>query len=100
MFLKTSLLRPVAVHKLSFSLGRLFFVNLMSSTIESRRKVQGMNTAVVTANTIEEPSDVDPIDEMRLRTWARKNYAPAAKRLRDWHPIILDEMVKKDREQL
>ena len=57
-----------------------------------------MNTAVVTENTIEEPSDVDPIDEMRLRTWARKNYAPAAKRARDWHPIILDEMTKKDRE--
>jgi hypothetical protein len=58
-----------------------------------------MNTAVVTENTLEQPSDVDPIDEMRLRTWARKNYAPAAKRRRDWHPIILDEMVKKDREQ-
>ena len=57
-----------------------------------------MNTAVVTENTLEQ-SDVDPIDEMRLRTWARKNYTPASKRRADWHPIILDEMVKKDREQ-
>ncbi len=58
-----------------------------------------MNSAVATAHTIDEPSDVDPIDEMRLRTWARKNYAPASKRPSDWHPIILDEMGKKDLEQ-
>lgn len=58
-----------------------------------------MNTAVAIANPVEETSDVDPIDEMRLRTWARKNYAPASKRQSDWHPIILDEMTKKDREQ-
>ena len=59
-----------------------------------------MNSAVATENPVEETSDVDPIDEMRLRTWARKNYAPATKRPRDWHPIILDEMGKKDREQM
>ncbi len=58
-----------------------------------------MNSAVLTADTAPHASDVDPIDEMRLRTWARKNYAPATKRRADWHPIILDEMVKKDREQ-
>jgi hypothetical protein len=59
-----------------------------------------MNTAVLTADTTQHQSDVDPIDEMRLRTWARKNYAPASKRPADWHPIILDEMGKKDREQV
>jgi len=58
-----------------------------------------MNTALAPEMTTEETSDVDPIDEMRLRTWARKNYAPASKRPADWHPIILDEMGKKDREQ-
>ena len=58
-----------------------------------------MNTAVLTAEPAQQQSDVDPIDEMRLRTWARKNYAPASKRRTDWHPIILDEMGKKDREQ-
>ncbi len=57
-----------------------------------------MNTAVATPNTLEDASDIDPIDEMRLRTWARKNYAPASERPSDWHPIILDEMGKKDRE--
>lgn len=58
-----------------------------------------MNSAVATADITEQQSDVDPIDEMRLRTWARKNYAPASKRRSDWHPIIIDEMAKKDREQ-
>ena len=43
-------------------------------------------------------SDVDPIEEMRLRTWARKNYAPAGERHTDWHPVILDEMIRKDEE--
>lgn len=72
----------------------------MSDDCESqRRKVPGMNTAVATANPVKETSDVDPIDEMRLRTWARKNYAPVSQRPNDWHPIILDEMTKKDREQ-
>jgi hypothetical protein len=59
-----------------------------------------MNTAVAIAEPAQQQSDVDPIDEMRLRTWARRNYAPASKRPTDWHPIILDEMVKKDREQV
>ena len=43
-------------------------------------------------------SSVDPIEEIRLRTWARKNYAPASEREENWHPIIHDEMVRKDEE--
>jgi hypothetical protein len=43
-------------------------------------------------------SDVDPIEEIRLRTWARKNYTPAHKRDDTLHPIILDEMKRKDEE--
>jgi hypothetical protein len=43
-------------------------------------------------------ADVDPVEEMRLRTWARKNYAPAEERDENWHPIVLDEMDRKDRE--
>lgn len=42
--------------------------------------------------------DVDPVEEMRLRTWARKNYAPAEERDENWHPIVLDEMDRKDQE--
>lgn len=43
-------------------------------------------------------SEVDPIEEIRLRTWARKNYTPARLRDENLHPIILDEMKRKDEE--
>jgi hypothetical protein len=44
-------------------------------------------------------ADIDPIEEIRLRTWARQNYAPVEERDASWHPIILDEMDKKDHEE-
>jgi hypothetical protein len=47
---------------------------------------------------VEVGSDVDPIEEIRLRTWARKNYTPAPQRDDTLHPIILDEMKRKDEE--
>ena len=43
-------------------------------------------------------TDVDPIEEIRLRTWARQNYTPPAEREENWNPIILDEMGRKDQE--
>ena len=42
--------------------------------------------------------DTDPVEEMRLRTWARRNYAPANQRDNSWHPVVLDEMRRKDGE--
>ena len=48
---------------------------------------------------IEGGLEVDPIEEIRLRTWARKNYAPMHKRDETLHPIILDEMKRKDEEK-
>jgi len=42
--------------------------------------------------------DVDLIEELRLRRWARENYVPAADRDAAWHPIILEEMSRKDVE--
>ncbi len=40
---------------------------------------------------------VDFIAELRLRQWARNNYIPAMVRQdSDWHPIVLDEMRRKD----
>jgi len=42
--------------------------------------------------------EVDAIEEIRLRTWARENYVPAEERDENWHPIVLDEMNSKDRE--
>lgn len=43
--------------------------------------------------------DIDLIEEMRLRTWARQHYAPTEERDHHWHPIILDEMRRKDSER-
>lgn len=43
-------------------------------------------------------TDVDLIEELRLRRWARENYVPADRRTADWPSVVLDEMVRKDRE--
>lgn len=42
--------------------------------------------------------DVDFIEELKLRRWARENYVPADKRDARWHPIVLEEMGRKDHE--
>ena len=42
--------------------------------------------------------DVDVIEEFRLRRWAREHYVPAELRDRAWHPIVLEEMRRKDGE--
>jgi hypothetical protein len=52
-----------------------------------------------TSAVLEQGVDVDPIEEMRLRAWARKHYTPADERDTDWHPVILDEMRRKDGER-
>jgi hypothetical protein len=43
--------------------------------------------------------DLDMIEELRLRRWARENYVPPEKRQRSWHPIVHEEMKKKDFEK-
>jgi len=43
-------------------------------------------------------TEPDLIEELRLRRWARKNYVPADERDAGWHPIILEEMRRKDGE--
>ncbi len=57
-----------------------------------------MNPALMMEMKTNEGTDVDPIEEIRLRTWARANYAPPAERQENWHPIILDEMGRKDQD--
>jgi hypothetical protein len=42
--------------------------------------------------------EVDFIEELRLRRWARENYVSRGKRANDWHPVVHDEMQRKDRE--
>ena len=58
-----------------------------------------MNIAAMIEIDAEQDSEVDAIEEIRLRTWARKNYSPADERDESLHPIVLDEMLRKDREQ-
>jgi hypothetical protein len=41
---------------------------------------------------------VDFIEELKLRRWARENYVAAGERDAGWHPIILEEMRRKDGE--
>lgn len=43
--------------------------------------------------------DVDFIEEIRFRTWARENYVVRDERDDSWHPVVLDEMRRKDREE-
>jgi hypothetical protein len=43
-------------------------------------------------------AEVDFIEELRLRRWARENYVPPREREQSWHPVVLDEMDKKDVE--
>ena len=43
-------------------------------------------------------AEVDFIEELRLRRWARENYVPPRDREQSWHPVVLDEMDKKDVE--
>jgi hypothetical protein len=44
-------------------------------------------------------TEVDFIEEIRLRRWARENYVPADERDDAWHPVILEEMHAKEIEQ-
>ncbi|HXG12692.1 MAG TPA: hypothetical protein VNK04_23240 [Gemmataceae bacterium] len=43
-------------------------------------------------------AELDLIEELRLRRWARENYVPRERRQTSWHPVVLDEMDRKDEE--
>jgi hypothetical protein len=43
-------------------------------------------------------SDVDIIKELRLRRWAREHYVAAEERSAKWHPVVLEEMARRDGE--
>jgi hypothetical protein len=42
--------------------------------------------------------EIDFIEELRLRRWARENYVPPSQRELSWHSVVLDEMARKDTE--
>ena len=43
--------------------------------------------------------EMDLIEELQLRRWARENYVPPEQRDGSWHPVVQDEMQKKDTEK-
>jgi hypothetical protein len=43
-------------------------------------------------------AELDFIEELRLRRWAREHYVPRDERKHTWHPVIHEEMEKKDLE--
>jgi hypothetical protein len=43
-------------------------------------------------------TELDFIEELRLRRWARENYVSRDRRELSWHPVILDEMSRKEDE--
>lgn len=45
-------------------------------------------------------AEIDLIEELRLRRWARENYVTEEHREPAWHPIVLEEMIRKDRDVL
>lgn len=55
---------------------------------------------VASFDALSDAGEIDLVEEMRLRTWARRNYVHAAHRDNGWHRIILDEMARVDDEPL
>ncbi len=45
-------------------------------------------------------TNIDLIRELRLRQLARGHYVHLESRSRSWHPIVLDEMRRRDEELL
>ncbi len=45
-------------------------------------------------------SGIDFVRELRLRQWARQHYVTMDGRKPTWHPVVLDEMARRDRELL
>jgi hypothetical protein len=42
--------------------------------------------------------ELDLIEELRLRRWARENYVPGDQRDLSWHPVVPEEISRKDSE--
>ena len=43
-------------------------------------------------------ADLDLIEELKLRRWAREHYVPVDQRQPSWHPVVHEEMEKRDLE--
>ncbi len=43
-------------------------------------------------------SEIDVINELPYRLWARQHYVPYGQRNDEWHSVILEEMQRKDED--
>jgi hypothetical protein len=62
------------------------------------RPYWGLSCSEVLAMATRVSTDLDLIEELRLRRWARENYVPHSQREITWHPVVHDEMRRKDQE--
>ena len=53
---------------------------------------------VLTVSMTLSATQLDLIEELKLRRWARENYVPQLQRNGTWHPVVHDEMTRKDSE--
>jgi len=44
--------------------------------------------------------ELDLIEELKLRRWARENYAPPSSRSSDWHPVVHEQVGEREHEQV
>ncbi len=73
------------------------FVNL---DVRRERETRKMSSIMTVESSAVLDDELDLVEEMRLRTWARKNYVEASERDATWHPVIRDEMARIDNETL
>ena len=57
-----------------------------------------MNSTLMVGSDSLLESELDLVEEIRLRTWARRNYVAACEREESWHSVILNEMARIDDE--
>ncbi len=41
---------------------------------------------------------LDAVEELRLRRWARQHFVDEDQRDETWHPVVIDEMQRRDQE--
>ncbi|QDU06303.1 hypothetical protein V6x_60550 [Gimesia chilikensis] len=70
---------------------------ILKPFVVRRRPLANSATIPFSAHQTDQLS-VDAIEEIKLRTWARKNYTEVSQRDDLWHPVILDEMLRIDQE--
>jgi len=96
--------RPLRQARLALIVGPLEFEETMFEDSMVRRSLIGGHRRSSIAHFPEiimsnpDPSTMDFVRELRLRQWARQHFVPSESRKSTWHPIVLDEMRRRDHE--